>query len=227
MIPATHAALAAVVASRIRNLALALAAAFALHFVADAIFHFEAAYPVSVPGKWSIEHTMLVMFGGLAALAAPLMICIWRRSRTVGLFGSYALLLGSVALDPSERWRLIWATLLTAIWLVATPDTRSRRWIVCGFVAYLPDALKRISPAVAWLHELTHYQSDLDLGDWLSLLARGTWRVHVNARAFDPYYQLGYALELLIEAALLFGPLFWLAKRNPNKPADARLTADN
>src|SRR5712692_5980394 len=166
MIPATHAALAAVVASRIRNLALALAAAFALHFVADAIFHFEAAYPVSVPGKWSLQHTMRVLFGGRAALAVPLLIWLWRRSRMVGLFGSYALLLGAVALDPSQRWRLIWATLLTAIWLVATPDIRSRRWIACSFVAYLPDALKRISPAVAWLHDLTHYQSPRSRSDW-------------------------------------------------------------
>src|SRR5712692_5700226 len=137
MIPTTHAAAAAVVASRIRNLLLALTAAFALHFVVDGIYHFEAVYPVSVSGKWSDQQIMLALFGGLAALATPLMIWIGRMSRRAGLFGLYALLLGAVALDPAPRWRLVWAALLTALWLVATPDTLSRRWILCGFVAYL------------------------------------------------------------------------------------------
>ncbi len=222
MIPATHAAVAAVVASRVRNLPLALTAAFALHFVMDGIYHFESVYQVSVPGKWSEEQTMLVLFGGLAALATPLMIWIGRMSRRAGLFGLYALLMGAVALDPAPRWRLVWAALLTALWLAATPDTLGRRWILCGFAAYLPDTLKTVLPAVARLHELTHYSPNLDLGDWLSLLARGKWRIDVNARVFDPYYQIGYALEFLIEATLLFGPLFWLAKRNPNPILEAQ-----
>src|SRR5262249_29636673 len=207
---------AAVVASRIRNLFLALTAAFALHFVVDAIYHFEAAYQISVPGKWSIDQTMLVLFGGLAAFATPLMIWIARSSRKTALFGLYALLLGAVVLDPAPRWRLLWAALLTALWLVAVPDNLSRRWVLCGFVAYLPDILKKFSPVLARLHDLTHFGGELDLGDWLSLLARGKWRIDVNARAFDPYYQIGYALEFLMEATILFGALFWLAKRSPN-----------
>ena len=148
MIPATHAAVSAVATARIRSLALALAASFALHFILDAIYHFEAVYPVSVPGKWSEGQIRLVLFAGLAALGVPIMAWVWRKSRQVFRFGCYALLMSTVIFEPVPGWRLTWAALLTAIWLVLTPAASGRRWVLCGFAGYFPDWLKTVFPPV-------------------------------------------------------------------------------
>ena len=218
MTPATHVVLGGVVATRVRNLGIALAASFALHFVVDAIYHFEAFYPASVPGKWSYEQTMFLLFAGLAVLGIPLMLWIWRKSRQTWLFGCYAFLMCALVFDPAVEWRLVWAVILSALWCLLMPAASGRRWVLCGFISYLPDYLKKIMPPVARFHTLTHYEPELDLGDWMSLLARGRWRLHVNDRIFDPFYQIGYCLEILIEAAILFGCLYWLARWSVAQP---------
>ncbi len=48
------------------------------------------------------------------------------------------------------------------------------------------------------------------------MLARGYRYVKPNDVIYDPYYQVGYALEILLEAAVLFGSFYWLAKRAPS-----------
>ena len=58
-----------------------------------------------------------------------------------------------------------------------------------------------------------HFSPQRDIGDWLSLWGRGELGLHVNDRIFDPYYQAGYALEILIEAGIFFGSLYLLARR--------------
>lgn len=213
MTPATHAAVAAVVATRFRNLALAVVLAFGLHFALDAVYHFEAFYELSVAGGWSYERAMVALFGGLSLLVAPVLVWLWRRNRQVWWLACYALLLCLVAFEPLPLWRLAWAALLSLLWWLLSPSMLARRWVLCSFAAYLPDCLKRISPALAWLHDAIHYNSDLELGDWVSLLARGRWKIDPNVRIFDPYYQIGYALEILLEAAILFGCLYWLVRR--------------
>lgn len=219
MTPATHAAVAAVVASRFRSLGIALAASFALHFVLDAIYHFEAFYQLSVPGKWSYEYTMLALFGALAVLGAPAMMWMWRRSRLVFSFGCYAFLMCALPFEPHRVWRLVWAALLSGIWLVLSPTAQVRRWVICAFAAYLPDCLRTLSPLLGRLHQASHYRAEVELGDWVSLLGAGRWKIDVNARIFDPWYQIGYGLEILLEAAILFGSLYWVA-RKPDRQQD-------
>ncbi|HYM10123.1 MAG TPA: hypothetical protein VEU62_05310 [Bryobacterales bacterium] len=232
MTPATHAAVAALVATRFRNLALAVVLAFGLHFVLDAVYHFEAFYELSVAGAWSYERAMVALFGGLGLLAAPVFVWLWRKNRQVWWFACYAFLLCLVAFEPLPAWRLGWATLLSLLWWLLSPNALGRRWVLCSFVAYLPDCLKKIIPAMGWLHDATHYNSELELGDWVSLLARGRWKINPNARIFDLYYQIGYSLEILLEAAILFGCLYWLVRRlsvadlpavdNQRNPVDER-----
>ncbi|MBI3667532.1 MAG: hypothetical protein HY236_15120 [Acidobacteria bacterium] len=213
MTPATHAAVGAAIASRTRNLSLALALSFGSHFVLDSIYHFEAFYPLSVPEKWSYAGTMLTLLAALTALGIPVAAWSLRKDREAWLFAGYAFLMCALPFEWRPAWRLTWAILLAGTWWAISPSAAVRRWVLCGFVSYLPDVLKGLLTPVESLHEAMHYRSSLDLGDWISLLARGRWKLHVNYRIYDPWYQLGYALEILVEGAILFGSFYLLARR--------------
>ncbi|HZS51417.1 MAG TPA: hypothetical protein VFA54_11180 [Bryobacterales bacterium] len=212
MTPATHVVAGAAAAARFRNAGAALAAAFLLHFFLDAVYHFEAFYELSVPAQWSYSYTMFMLFGGLLLLGAPVFVHLARHDPAVSSFGCYALLMCALAFEPKWDWKLFWGAMLSAFWLLITRAPEPRKWILCGFVSYLPDCLKKPIPLLARLHDAAHYRSDLDLGDWVSLLGRGRWRIPVNDRIFDPYYQAGYVLEILLEAVILFGCLYWLSR---------------
>ncbi|MBI3693827.1 MAG: hypothetical protein HY238_03165 [Acidobacteria bacterium] len=214
MTAATHAAVAAVIAGRFRSLAVALALSFGTHFVLDAIYHFEAVYPVSVPAHWSYERTMVSLYAGMLLAGAPVLVWIRRKSRQVCLFACYAFFMSALAFEPLPLWRLLWAALLTLIWCLVTPTAAARRWAVCTFAAYLPDCLKRLSPAFARFHDAAHYSPGLDLGDWVSLLGRGRWKLNVNTLGSDPYYLTGYAVEVVLEMAILCGCLWWLVRNH-------------
>ena len=156
---------------------------------------------------------MLALFVALAALGVPVTAWVLGKSREGWIFAAYALLMCALPFEPKHTWRLAWAILLAALWWGISPTERGRRWVLCGFVAYLPDLLKWLIPPIAKLHAAMHFSSRLDLGDWISLLARSRWRLHVNYRIFDPYYQLGYVLEILLEGAIFFGSLRLIAGR--------------
>ena len=214
MIPATHAAAGAAVTNRFRSVALALIVSFGLHYVLDALYHFEGFYELSVPGGWTYERTMFILFTALIPLAAPIAAWLWWKNRQVGWFACYAFLLSMIAFEPLHSWRLVWAGLLSAGWWLGARTPVLKRWVLCGLAAYLPDCLKDAFPALGQLHDVTHHRPGLDLGDWVSLLGRGRWRIPLNSRASDPYYQIGYAIAILLEAAILFGSLYFLARRS-------------
>ncbi len=221
MTPATHAAFGAVASSRCRNLGLALAVSFASHFLLDAVYHFEAFYALSVLGRWPLEQTMLGLFAGLAVLAVPVVLWLLRRHRPVGIFACYGLAMSLLAFAPGRWTRLGWGVLITVLWYASVRVPPIRRWVLCGFFAYLPDIAKPWIPPLDWLHDWFHYEPELDLGDWVSLLVSGRWRIYINYRIFDPYYRIGYVLEVLLEGAILFGCLYWLARR-PNQDSSYR-----
>ena len=221
MTPATHAAFGAVASSRCHNLGLALAVSFASHFLLDAVYHFEAFYALSVLGRWPLQRTMLVLFAGLAVLAVPVALWLLRRNRPVGIFACYGLAMSLLPFFPGQWTRLGWGVLITALWYASTRVPLVRRWVLCGFFADLPDIIRLWIPPVDWLHEWFHYDPALDLGDWVSLLVTGRWRIYINYRIFDPYYRIGYILEVLLEGAILFGCLYWLA-RGPRQDSSYR-----
>ena len=212
MTPATHAAFGAVASSRCRNLGLALAVSFASHFLLDAVYHFEAFYALSVLGRWDFERTRLGLFAGLAVLSVPVVLWLLRRHRAVGIFACYGLAMSLLSFFSGRWTRLGCAILITALWYASTHVPQVHRWVLCGFFACLPDLIRPWIPPVNWLHEWFHYDPALDLGDWVSLLVTGRWRIYINERIFDPYYRIGYILEVLLEGAILFGCLYWLAR---------------
>ena len=212
MTPATHAAFGAVASSRCRNLGLALAVSFASHFLLDTIYHFEAFYALSVLGRWPLQQTMLGLFAGLVVLSVPVVLWLLRRHRPVGIFACYGLAMSLLPFSPGRWTRLGSGILVTTLWYALTHAPQVRRWLVCGFFAYLPDIIKPWIRPIDWLHDWLHYGPELDLGDWVSLLVTGRWRIYINDRIFDPYYRIGYILEVLLEGAILFGCLYWLAR---------------
>ncbi len=207
----THAAVGAVAGTRIRNFGLALAVSFATHFLLDAIYHFKAFYELEVPGRWTHRQATVTLFLALAIPGLAAMVWIWRRNRQVVIFAGYGCAM--VLVDRVQRWQweLIWALLLTAIWYLLAPNPLTRRWVICGFAAYLPDLLKSFIPAIAFVHKAAHHRTVIGMGDWVSRLGRGNWQIP-PLRALDPYYQIGYGLEILMEAAILYGCLYWLVR---------------
>ena len=195
-------------------MAAALALSFGLHYILDGIYHFEAFYELSVPGGWTYPRTMAVLFAVASALAVPAAVLLgWKHPR-LRWFGCYAFLLTLVAFDYKGWWRIAWAALLTLAALLMARDFQLKRWILCGFAAYLPDCFKRLWRPLASLHDAFHYKAGIDLGDWVSLIVRGYWKVPLNLRAWDRCYQVGWGLSILIEAAILFGCLYWLSRRS-------------
>lgn len=213
MTPATHAAVAGVVACRVRRLPAALAVAFGAHFACDFLYHFEAFYPLSVLGRWTETGAMFLLFAVLAALGAPLVVWIARRDRPTVWLALYGFLLSLNPFDPSRDRRILSAAVVSLGAYAVARSPELRRWILCTVATYLPDLLRHRLAPLNWVHERIHYQLGLDFGDWVSLLVRGRWRIHGNERIFDPCYQIGYALSILFEGAILFGCLYWLARR--------------
>ena len=127
--PATHAAVAAVVASRVRRLPVALAVALGLHFLCDFFYHFEAFFPLSVLGRWDEGHTMFGLFVVLALLGTPVVLWVARHNRQTAAFALYSFLLSLIPFDPNLNRRVVLALVLSALWLLLTPN---RRWILCA-----------------------------------------------------------------------------------------------
>ena len=210
--PATHAAVSAALARRIPSLPAALAVSFALHFLLDFVFHFEGFFPLSVPGRWTSEGAMGALFAALAAVAVPVTLWITRGNRAAQAFAGYALLMCLGPFEPATRWRLLWAILISAAAWTFSPADQGRRWVLCGLAGYLPDGLRHWIAPLDRLHGMAHYDGSMPLGAWLSLVVRGYWRVKPNDVIYDPYYQAGYAMEILLEAAALLAALWWLAR---------------
>ena len=87
MSPAAHAVVGAALCGRIPRLWIALPAAFFSHFVMDAIYHFEAFYPLS---RWlDVERSEAFWIAAavLGGSLTPPMLWIVRKERELFLFG--------------------------------------------------------------------------------------------------------------------------------------------
>ena len=230
MTPATHAALGAAISGAVPRLWLAIPAAFASHFLLDAIFHFEAFYPLSRALGTSHDEAFVIALLGAAAAMVPAVWWVARKDRELAIFCVYLLALVFLRVEEDETPRLAMVLAVTGGVLAISRSARIRRWAICGFAAVLPDLIRKLLVPVARLHNWVHIPDDRGLGDL-------TYRLLVNApplfagdRFGNPAYLLGYFLEIVIEAAILLGALWWTGKHRPRRhvptiSADAPATA--
>jgi len=209
--PAAHAAVGAALAHRTRSLPLGLAAAFASHFLLDAIWHFEAFYAVAVSLGVSVEAAVLITALPVGLVIGPAMLWLSRADREVLLFCGYAAAANLTAFAGSWERQLALAAALSAIFLALTRSRRAWVWIAGALAANIPDQWKLWSEGMRSFHDWWHYGWESDLGFWLHRLA-GETPPSFWGRLEDPLSILGYVLQIAIEAALLLGGLWLLAR---------------
>lgn len=216
MSPAAHAAVGAALASRIPRLSLALPAAFLSHFVMDAVYHFEAFYALS---RWmgvSRSEAFWAAAIVLGGLLAPAMFWIARKDRELLLFLGFAVA-SSVALRVSG-WHLKAALLagLVFVYLTLAWSRKALLWTLGAAAAISPDILKYASPWFYQFHGSFHYSAARDMGYWMNSWLGGP-QVYIWDRFTAVGYVVGYAFEVLFEAAFLLGGLWVIARWAENE----------
>jgi len=214
MTPATHAAVGAAAARAVPRLWIALPLAFFSHFVCDAIYHFEAFYPLSQKLGTTHNQAMLIAFAGVGAALAPFLWAVVRGSRDLMWFTAYLAAITALRLETASGARLAGNLALAGAVLGLSRSEALWRWVICGLAANLPDLLRDWIGPLDRLHVWAHYDGYHDLGDWLYRLFRGGPSLFAGRRFDDPAYVLGYFLEIVIEAAILLGCLYY-AGRGP------------
>ena len=209
MSPATHAVLGAAIVGTAPRLWIALPLAFLSHFVCDAIYHFEAFYPLSQ--KLGVSHSeafaVTVAVLGLALL--PALWVLARRDRGLLPFYLYVWAV-SPLLAVEGIYRLAVGLLITGLFFLFSDSARLCRWVLGAFAANLPDLARWAFEPLNRLHIASHYEGMHDLGDVIYRLVRKQPGLFVGYRFDDPYYVLGYVIEIAVEVSLLLGGLYWM-----------------
>lgn len=219
----THVVVAAVAATRIRNLGLSVAVSAASHFALDAAYHFEALDQLGIPGRWTPHQALITVAAVSAVPVLAAMMWLWLRNRDVGLIGFYGLAFCLIDFIKDWRWQLAAAFVVTVTGGLLASGPLAARCLFCGFAAYLPDSLKHGVHNIAVVHEAAHFNTARDFGDLLSLVGRGHVGASACSRVLDPYYEIGYALELALEVSVLLWCFRLLLQRLPSaQPALAQ-----
>lgn len=217
MTPATHAAVGAAISGVVPRLWVAIPAAFASHFLLDAIFHFEAFYPLS--RAIGTSHQQAFIFGSLAAAAVMLPAMWWvaRKDRELAMYCGYLVALLLLRVEEDELPRLAMVLALTGLVAGITRSARIRRWTVCGLAAVLPDLIRKLVPGLTPIHEWMHVPDDGGLGDIAYRLLVNGPPLFVGERFGNPAYLLGYFLEIVIEGAILVAALWWMSNEQSRR----------
>ena len=233
MTPLTHAAVGAAIYQQLRKprwprwvWLTAFPLAFMSHYALDAIPHFEGTMPILKPME---KVLVMLAFGLLGAVLAMFML---RWNRETGRI--WLILAFWIGLGPYTSFLL--RLLTAALALVVAAWTSDRwRWDRRSSMAYLLAAMAAIAPdlipaSVRSMHDFhasMHYY-----WDWATLLHRayshGPIPHGLRARLHDPYYLLGYALELAVEGVIFF-TAFYLCSRpesESGEPTDSAPVSD-
>ena len=213
MSPATHAVLGAAIAGAAPRLWIALPLAFLSHFVCDAIYHFEAFYPLSRKLGVSHNEAFAVTVAGLGLALLP---AFWSFTRRNGELLPFYLYMAGVSLLPVLEegvYRLAAGLLIAGLFFLFSDSARLCRWVLGAFAANLPDLARWVFEPLNRLHIAAHYEGINDFGDVLYRSIRKQPSLLVCDRFDDTYYVLGYAIELAVEVSLLLGGLYLMSPR--------------
>lgn len=212
MSPATHAVVGAAIAGATPRIWLAIPLAFASHFVCDAIYHFEAFYPLSRALGTTYNGAFAAAAVVMAVLLLPVLWLLNRGGRGLGAFYVYSA--GTCAVLVFDDWRVRAALtfLIAGLLLLAGREVRLARWIIGALAAQLPDLIREGIGPLNRFHIFMHYDGSRDLGQIFYSLVQGEPGLHTNVRFENPYYLTGYAGEVLIEVVIVVGLLYYLRR---------------
>lgn len=208
MTPLTHAAVGVVIFQKFRHSRVRLfgwAAAFALAFVShpflDAIPHFEDTGPLS-----DYRHSLPV-FLALGAIGSSLSFVLMRWNREAGWVWLVLSLWIGLGSDFYEEWRIPTAIVALAVLAWKSRYPAAVGYLLAGMLATAADLLPLHVVSVERWHRSMHYQVD-----WGTHLFRyfsdAALPADWLARLRDPYFLVGYGLELLVEGAILLVCLY-------------------
>ena len=213
MSPATHAVLGAAIAGSIRRVWLAIPLAFLSHFLCDAIFHFEAFYPLSRTLGTTHYRAAVFTFLVVGLAVTPVLWIFLRRNRV--LMGFCIYVAGATAAFMFEDWpqRAAAALLLTGLALLIG-GARTGPWVAGAFAAQLPDLIRQGVEPLNRLHVFMHYTGTADLGERLYQLFERKSNLNFDVRFENPYYLAGYLIEVLVEMGIGLGSVYYLSRRH-------------
>lgn len=213
MSPATHAVLGAAIAGSTRRIWLAVPLAFLSHFLCDAIFHFEAFYPLSRTLGTTHYRATIVTFLVIGCAVAPALWFFARRNTV--LVGFYLYVGAATALFALDDWRQRAAAgLLLAGLALLIGEARTGPWVAGAFAAQLPDLIRQGMEPLSRLHVFMHYTGTVDLGERLYRLFERKSDLNFDVRFENPYYLAGYLVEVLVEVGIGLGSVYYLSRRS-------------
>ena len=212
MSPATHAVVGAAIAGAAPRIWLAIPLAFASHFVCDAIYHFEAFYPLSRTLGTTHQGAFVVAASVVALLLLPVLWLLNRGGRGLGAFYIYAAGSSAVLMFDDWRVRAAMTLLIAGLFLLAVREVRLAHWVVGALAGQTPDLIRAGVEPLNRAHIFMHYEGSLDLGGVLYLFANGEPGLGLDLRFGNPYYLTGYAAEVLIEVGIVVGSLYYLRR---------------
>lgn len=212
MSPATHAVLGAAIAGSTRRIWLAVPLAFLSHFLCDAIFHFEAFYPLSRTLGTTHDRATVLTFVVIGLAVAPVLWLFARRNGT--LVGFYVYVGAAMAAFAFDDWRQRAAAgLLLAGLAFLVGGARTGPWVAGAFAAQLPDLIRQGVEPLNHLHVFMHYTGTVDLGERLYRLFERKSDLNFDVRFENPYYLTGYLIEVLVEVGIGLGSVYYLSRR--------------
>ena len=215
MTPLTHAASGAALYKMLRRSPLgrwsgvvAFPLAFASHYLLDAIPHFEGVGPFILL-KYQASFWV---FLGLGMIGGGLAVYLFRRNREAGLIWLLlSLWIGLGGISPPAL-RLPAALACLGYLAYKTTQDDALGYLLAGMLAVAPDFVTAISSPATLIHNRLHYRLD-----WATRLylhfhpppLPQDWLVRLS----NPYFLLGYGLELLVEAVIFFGALYLFSRQ--------------
>ena len=216
MSPATHAVLGAAIAGATPRIWLAIPLAFLSHFLCDAIYHFEAFYPLSRSLGTTHYQAALITVAVVGLAISPALWILVRRNRV--LLGFCVYVAAATAAFAFDDWRQRAAAgLLAAGLALLLGGARTGPWVAGAFAAQLPDLVRQGVEPLNRLHKFMHYTGTVDLGERLYRLFEGKSNLHFDVRFEDPYYLAGYLIEVFVEVGIGLGSVYCLSRWSENR----------
>lgn len=213
MTPLTHAASGTAIYQMLRRSPLrrwswvvAFPLAFASHYLLDAIPHFEDFGPLLR------YRTNPWIFLGLGMIGSGLAVYLFRRNRETGLIWLIlSLWIGLGGISPPAI-RLLAALACLGYLAYKTKQTDAVASLLAGMLAVAPDFVAVISRSATTFHNTMHYRLDCATRLYLYFNPPPVprdWLVRIQ----NPYFLLGYSIELLVEAVIFFGSLYLFSRQ--------------